>query len=37
MGVPAHVFIDSEGVIRSIDMGILGPDQLRDRLAKIGA
>lgn len=37
MGVPAHVFIDRDGVIRSIDMGILGPDQLRDRLTKIGA
>ncbi|GAB78809.1 Peroxiredoxin [Austwickia chelonae] len=37
MGVPAHVFIDKEGVVRSIDSGILSHDQIKERLAKIGA
>lgn len=37
MGVPAHLFIDRDGVIRSIDMGILSHDQIRERLALVGA
>lgn len=37
MGVPAHVFIDGEGVIRAIDMGVLSQAQIKDRLNRIGA
>lgn len=35
MGVPAHVFIDRQGVIRSIQVGILSPERIDSAIAQI--
>lgn len=37
MGVPTHYFVDREGVVRSIRVGVLDPAAIDAELAKIGA
>lgn len=36
MGVPAHYFIDADGVIQHTWVGVLSPTQIEEALAKIG-
>lgn len=35
MGIPAHVFIDRQGVVRSIQVGILTPERIEASIAQI--
>ena len=35
-GLPDHFFIDRDGVLRSLDLGILPEDDMRERLADLG-
>ena len=35
VGIPAHYFIDRDGIIRSIQVGVLSPKQIDDELAAI--
>lgn len=35
-GIPVHWFIDADGVIRSTQVGILGPDRITELLAEVG-
>ena len=35
-GLPDHFFIDRDGVIRSLEMGDLTEDEMRERLAELG-
>ncbi len=35
MGIPTHYFIDRDGVLRAVDVGVLTPDTMRARLASI--
>ncbi|QIK71976.1 redoxin domain-containing protein [Propioniciclava coleopterorum] len=35
-GIPVHWFIDSDGIIRSTQVGILGPGRITELLAQVG-
>ncbi len=36
LGLPAHVFVDAQGMVASVSTGVLSPEQMRDRLEAIG-
>lgn len=37
MGVPAHYFLDSQGVVQETRVGVLSPDQIEESIAKTAA